>query len=437
MIRIFLIVIFLAFNSLNALNIDSKIKDQSQALKSEGKQKLKATFKVKFLANQINKTTKKLNKFASDIDKVNIKIKKNRKKLLEVKNQLKLLEQKLNEVLDKKEKVQFGIINIIVENYSSSISINLASKHTLNEIIDSHVFNILSLDSRKQTQELDTLYKKLINNQIYKKNKIKKLQKFINKDLKDKKNLLKLEKKYSETELNLKKKHVNYKKELKNIIFKQQSLSRILGKLKILKKKDLDKAAEKREKIKRKWREKQASDKLITKSTKKKINSKKQFNYKKRLATKRFNSDIKMDVRSIGSSTTGIKTIKYRGQKTIAPLKSYSITKKFGKNYDSVYKIKLFNDYVELKTKKANAKVYSILKGKVVFSKKNSGLLENVVIVQHKNNLHTIYSHLDQIAPTIREGKWVKKGSVLGRVDDTLTFQATKNSRYINPKDLF
>ncbi len=75
--------------------------------------------------------------------------------------------------------------------------------------------------------------------------------------------------------------------------------------------------------------------------------------------------------------------------------------------------------------------------GKIVYAKQDSGLLENVVIIKHNNNLHTVYSHLDEIAPTLREGKWVKAGYVVGRVNDTLTFQVTKDNEHINPKDLF
>lgn len=89
-----------------------------------------------------------------------------------------------------------------------------------------------------------------------------------------------------------------------------------------------------------------------------------------------------------------------------------------------------------LKTRKPKAKVVSVLNGKVVYAKKNAGMLENVVIVQHQNGLHTIYSHLDEIAPTLKVGKWIKKGYVVGRVNNNLTFQATKNSYLINPKDL-
>lgn len=139
----------------------------------------------------------------------------------------------------------------------------------------------------------------------------------------------------------------------------------------------------------------------------------------------------------IGSSTSGIKMTKYRGRKTIAPLDSFNVVKKFGKYFDPVYKIELFNESIVLKTKKPQAKVKAIFNGKIVYAKKDAGMLENVVIIQHKDGLHTIYSHLDQISPSLKVGRWIKKGYVVGRVNDTLTFQATKNEKHVNPKDLF
>jgi murein DD-endopeptidase MepM/ murein hydrolase activator NlpD len=151
----------------------------------------------------------------------------------------------------------------------------------------------------------------------------------------------------------------------------------------------------------------------------------------------RYAKDIDVDVRMIGSSTSGIKIVKYRGRKTIAPLDSFKVVKNFGKYYDPVYKIQLFNESIVLKTTKPQAKVKAIFNGKIVYAKKDAGMLENVVIVQHKNGLHTIYSHLDKISPSLKVGRWIKKGYVVGRVNDTLTFQATKNEKHVNPKDLF
>ena len=159
----------------------------------------------------------------------------------------------------------------------------------------------------------------------------------------------------------------------------------------------------------------------------------KQMKFKKK---KELDKDMNIKVRKIGSSAKGIKIAKYYGRKTIAPLKSYKVVKKFGTYYDDVYRMKLFNESVALKTKIPNAKVVSIFKGQVVYAKHNTGLLGNVVIVKHRGGLHTIYSHLDRISPTLKVGKWIPKGYVVGRVSDTLEFQATKNSRYIDPMRL-
>jgi len=142
-----------------------------------------------------------------------------------------------------------------------------------------------------------------------------------------------------------------------------------------------------------------------------------------------------INVRQIGSSYQHGKLIKYRGARTIAPLKSYSVTQKFGNYTDPIYKIKIFNESVILRAHKQNAKVQNVLDGNVIYAEKTP-VLDNVVIVKHKNNLHTIYAHLSKIAPTIRVGKRVKKGYVLGRVHQELTFEVTQDTKHINPLKL-
>jgi murein DD-endopeptidase MepM/ murein hydrolase activator NlpD len=43
---------------------------------------------------------------------------------------------------------------------------------------------------------------------------------------------------------------------------------------------------------------------------------------------------------------------------------------------------------------------------------------------------------MDKIAPTIREGKKVKKGYVIGRVQKELMFEVTQKNRHIDPLEL-
>jgi murein DD-endopeptidase MepM/ murein hydrolase activator NlpD len=211
-------------------------------------------------------------------------------------------------------------------------------------------------------------------------------------------------------------------------------LTNLLSTLNILKEKEIKKEEEKRKRERLLALKKKKEEERLAKAAKNKSNNvqKTQESVQKDNA-----EEIDLDVRILGSSTKGVKIGKYRGSKTIAPLKSYSILKKFGKYYDPVYKIKLFNESILLKTNEPDAKVYSVLDGKVVYSKQNSGMLENLVIIQHKNGLYTIYSHLDQISPTLKVGKWIKKGYVVGRVDETLTFEAIVNNKYIDPADIF
>ena len=77
----------------------------------------------------------------------------------------------------------------------------------------------------------------------------------------------------------------------------------------------------------------------------------------------------------------------------------------------------------------------SVLDGRVVFAK-NTIMLQKVVIVEHDNGIHTIYAHLDKIAPNIKVGKKVKKGAVVGRIKDDLTFEVTQKNFHINPLEL-
>jgi murein DD-endopeptidase MepM/ murein hydrolase activator NlpD len=188
-------------------------------------------------------------------------------------------------------------------------------------------------------------------------------------------------------------------------------LSKILSDLKIVKQQELKKAQE----------EKEDNQQVQTTNVR----------------NQKYAKDLDLDVKKVGSSTDGVQIVKYKGAKTIAPLKSFKIVKNFGTYYDPVYKIKLFNESVVLQSNEKGSKVVAVLNGKVVYAKKNAGMLENVVIIQHEGGIHTVYSHLDDIAPTLVVGKWVQKGSVVGRVDENLTFQVTKDSSHIDPKDLF
>lgn len=143
----------------------------------------------------------------------------------------------------------------------------------------------------------------------------------------------------------------------------------------------------------------------------------------------------KLAIRQLGTSYQGSTVKKYTGKKTIAPLDSFTVKQKFGNYIDPVYNIKIFNENVVLKSNKSDAVVKNVLDGKIVFAK-NTSMLSNVVILEHENGIHTIYAHLDKIAPNIKVGKNVKKGAIIGRIKDDLTFEVTQKNFHINPLEL-
>ena len=140
-------------------------------------------------------------------------------------------------------------------------------------------------------------------------------------------------------------------------------------------------------------------------------------------------------VKQMGSSYQTSSVKRYTGAKTIAPLEGFSVKQKFGNYVDPIYNIKIFNESVVLRSNTPDAKVKSVLNGKVVFAKQTP-MLDNVVIVENDNGIHTIYAHLSQIAPTIKVGSMVQKGYVIGRVRNDLTFEVTQKNYHIDPLEL-
>lgn len=198
----------------------------------------------------------------------------------------------------------------------------------------------------------------------------------------------------------------SYKKELKELLAKQNALKKTLEKLNILKQDTLKEAQEK-------------EDVEVAFDNKKIID----------------NNNLPT-VKKVGNSYQAVKTVKYTGEKTIAPLDSYTITKKYGTYTDPVYGLKIFNESISLKSNEPNAKVKTVLNGKVIYADKTA-VLNNIVIVEHDDGLHTIYANLSQIAPNIEKGQKIKKGFTIGRISDELVFEVTQKSFHIDPVGLF
>lgn len=446
---IFIALQLLLFSSVK--DIENKIDNNKKRYNNELKNKKDLDKQIKYLANLINKEELRYKNIVQILDNTNTTLMLNRLKLNRAKESLIKLQKSSANLETSKKQIEDDVINFVIEKYSMSMGIKQANKETLQELVDKEVYSLVLDNAKQEVLDLNIDYLKVNRKRRKNIDKTTQLSTFIDEQEQKYKEYLKMSDDQKKVIGSLEKKHKEYQQHLEKIIKKQNKITDLLGSLNILKKQEIDKQRAKERKAKakakkakalkaKKEKERLAKERKAKKrleAKKIKISKKPKQQEVKTISREALDEDIDIEVRKLGSSTKGIKISKYRGSKTIAPLKSYTITKKFGKYYDEVYKMELFNESVSLKTKKANAKVLSVFKGQIVYAKQNSGLLENVVIVKHKNNLHTIYSHLDKISPTLSVGKWIPKGYVVGRVNDTLLFQATKDSKYIDPEKLF
>lgn len=415
----------------SATSIDKKIAQNKNILNQSNYKKKQATLKVKELAEQIDSQNNNIIKLETDIKKINADIEQHQKLLEDSKTKLEELKSKSSKLIDEKKTNEEEIVDTIIEEFSASIALRLASENSLQELIDSEIYTLLSQNSKDKILKLNNNYNLLTSNTKTNQKNIDKISSYIQERQKTKETLNNLKDKHSKSLVNLEGQHKSYQEELTKVVEQQESLKSLLSQLNILKDEEIQKAKE--EKRKQRLKEELARKKQESSNKNEADNDIKTAEVR----NQEYADNLSLDVRKIGTSTDGVQIVKYKGSKTIAPLKSFKVVKQFGTYYDPIYKIKLFNESIVLKSNEPKAKVVSILNGKVVYAKKNAGMLENVVIIQHENGLHTVYSHLDEIAPTLKVGKWVKQGYVVGRVDDSLTFQATQNSAHINPKDLF
>jgi murein DD-endopeptidase MepM/ murein hydrolase activator NlpD len=452
-IVLYLFVLTTILFSESIKDIEKKISSNQKEFKNVLEKKSSIDKNINLLADKINKEESDYEKIVNILNKTNTQLLLNRVKLTTSIQKIEQLQKKSNQLKEYKEKTEKEVVDFAIEKYALGMGIKQTNKTSLQDVVDKEVYTLVFDNVKQEIMELNIAYLKINKTIRDNEKKIKELNSYIQEqnEIKAKyKNLVNL---HEKTLTSLKSKHGEYQRNLQKVINKQNTLNDLLGSLNILKKEEIKKEKDRKRKLAELARQKKlAAKKRAEKLAKLKAIESKKGKTKTKLETKEtseskptkelvlkrkdLDDDIDIEVRKLGSSVKGIKISKYYGKKTMAPLKSYTVTKKFGKYYDKVYKMELFNESVALKTKIPNAKVFSIFKGQVVYAKQNSGLLENVVIVKHQNSLHTIYSHLDKIAPTLKVGKWIPKGYVVGRVNDTLEFQATKNSKYIDPLKL-
>jgi len=382
-------------------NVKSKIKQQSNYLKSKGRMEKKIARKLNDLASEILKQIKNLNKLKNQIDTLDRDTKANE---INIENKYKTLDKLLNsnkELSSKKKSLEKKIVDIIAKDFSYYLISSKNFIETKDSIVADEVVDKMDVILRREFRKLSQNYEN-INTEISKRKKeIKAIERDIDDSKKQKEQLLALKKRRESAIKKLNGEKLNYKNRLYRIKKEKATIRATLEKLKILKKAQT-------------------------------LKSKRENELRRRVGKQ---GKTKLSVRQIGSSYQSSKVKRYRGKKTIAPLKSFTVKRKFGNYIDPIYNIKIFNESVTLASKIKNAKVKNILNGKVVFAK-DTAVLDKVIIIENAKGIHTIYAHLSKIAPTVRVGKKIRKGYIIGRVDRDLTFEVTQKNYHINPLEL-
>lgn len=429
------------------------IKKSKQELSSVGTQKKKANRKLGKIATDIKKAEKELTNLDTKLDE----LAKNQSKTQEEYEALKIELKKstsdfenTSKSLDIKRK---EFISLLSEQFSVVYAIKQFHEPTADSIISQEVYKTYKEQNNRMLNNL--------KNEIHTLKKRKQDKKYLrNKTLNKVNRIIKKREEYAQKKLAKKKllkklaqDEDKYNARLGKIVDKQNSLRTTLSKLNILQKKEVEEAkkqaAARKEALRlekvRKARIRKAKEAALAKVRKaneaiKKAKTK-EAKSKARLAVKAATKEKTRvykeseKVRNVNSSYKKSKVYSYRGGKTISPIAGAKLIKKFGTYIDPVYKIKIFNESITLQSPSADSKVKNVLNGKVVFAG-NSSMLGKVVVVAHSGKMHTVYAGLSKIAPNIKPGRKIKRGYVVGRVKSKLMFQATKNSKHINPLKL-
>ncbi len=415
-----LLVFILIFLTCNAkTTIDDKIKNTSSKLKTFNSTTKNIHSKMAKNAKKILLQNKAILKQQRELDKLRKELARKEKLYKEEKQELTLLKTSQNDLESVQNKIEQELAFAIAKNASLSLLLNDERARNVQSLITEEALKILSKQTQKRIKDLEKSYSGNGNAIELLQKRIKKLRTSIAK-IDSKEHELALAVKANNKSLKkLNAETLAYEKSLSKLLKEQKTLKNTLAKLNIIKKETLKE---------RKKAEKERLLALKKAKNKKQNSSQEQQNY---LA----NAKNLPKVKQVGSSYQRIKTKRYKGKKTISPLDKYSVIKKFGPYTDPIYNIKIFNESISLKPKYTNAKVKNILNGKVVMAQEMA-MLDNVVIVEHKNGLHTIYAHLDKIAPSIKKGKKIRKGSIIGRVNDELMLEVTQKNYHINPLQL-
>lgn len=421
-----LILFLLAITFIFAKTTQDEINLQKQNLNQSEKSEKELNEKLEDIANQIKKYSKNIQNTQDEIEILTKNVEKLENQSKEDSQNLNTLNAQNEELLQEKNKLEEDITKVITDDLAFDVIISQNFKN-LNSLISEEIIKNLDKVLNEEIKKISKEYEEILYKINIKSKQISTLKQNLEnyQNQKDRLSKIKISQQNSIKNLEINKK--SYLKKLNKIKVEQDEIRETLKKLKIIDDKEQEELRKKAEIAEKKAMEEEKRIKILEEKT---TLSKKENKELEKLKNSVKNNKEK--VRQIGSSYQLSKVAKYKGNKTISPLENFIVFRKFGNYTDEIYDIKIFNENVILRSKNKNAKVVSIFDGKIVFANKTS-VLDNVVIIENSGGIHTIYGHLNQIAPTIKIGNYVKKGYVLGKVEQDLSLEITQKNFHIDP----
>lgn len=416
--RVFLLILAVCATLFAAGATANKTQSTKQDLKTKAEQEKKLNKKLDELAKSILSGEKNVKTTAEQISILSVQVKELESSAKAADASLNTLIAQNKDLIAEQKRIESALLAIISKRFAYDLIVPKNYIESEESIISAEILNSLTKDSQNQVNKIAKDYSKTINSIKSQTNKISAIKLDLAEFRSKQNKLIALQTKQKKDLAQLKSDKDSYEKELSAIQAEQDELRKTLEKLAIIAKNEEEEKARAQQKAKleeaKKAKNNQASasaNQNISKIT------------------------AKNDVRQVGSSYQKSQVKRYTGAKTIAPLEKFTLKQAFGDYTDPIYKIKIFNESVVLRSALRDAVVKNVLDGKVVFAKETP-LLQKVVIVENKDGIHTIYAHLSKIAPTIKVGAKLKKGYVIGRVEQDLTFEVTQKNYHINPMEL-
>ena len=414
--RTFLLILAVCATLFAAGATANKTQSTKQDLKTKAEQEKKLNKKLDELAKSILSGEKNVKTTAEQISILSVQVKELESSAKAADASLNTLIAQNKDLLAEQKRIEASLLAIISKRFAYDLIVPKNYIESEESIISAEILNSLTKDSQNQVNKIAKDYSKTINSIKSQTDKISAIKLDLAEFRSKQNKLIALQTKQKKDLAKLKSDKDSYEKELSAIQAEQDELRKTLEKLAIIAKNEEEEKARAQQKAKLE-------------------EAKKAKNNEKSASQTSSRTTAKNDVRQIGSSYQMSRVKRYTGAKTIAPLEKFTLKQAFGDYTDPIYKIKIFNESVVLRSALSDAVVKNVLDGKVVFAKETS-LLQKVVIVENKDGIHTIYAHLSKIAPTIKVGSRLKKGYVIGRVEQDLTFEVTQKNYHINPMEL-